>query len=604
MLISMTNELIGVILHEPRDGSEELLERFAFALRAKGVDVGGLVQRNKKRPNGKADLDLIDVRTEAAYPISQDLGAGSSACCLDPRGLAEASGVLRREIDAGVALLVVNKFSTSECEGDGVVAEIFEAITRGIPVLTSLSIRHLEEWNKLTDGAGTLLDPKEDVLWCWWEDVCRAKSAGTATGVTATTDSPAARDAFAPADDTLKTEVAIAALVAAVSPVGDIETVPLFESYGRVLAEDLVALRTVPPCDNSAVDGYAVRSADLSSQASLPVGGRIAAGHPLGRAIRPGEALRIFTGAPIPEGADAVVAQESAELGEDSQVWLPAVACGANLRPAGEDFSRGDVVLPSGKLLLPQDVGHAASAGHATLAVRRRPRVLLFATGDEVCEPGGDGGPESTVNSNMYTLFGLVRRLGCEPVYLGILPDRPEVLKAALAKAAGSGADLIMTTGGVSVGEEDHIKAVVESLGALNFWRIAIRPGRPLAFGRVGDVPFLGLPGNPVAATVTFLIFARPLLLRLAGATQRPPQRIPVAADFSFKKRVGRREWLRGSIASDESGHLVARRFPNEGSGIFSSVVASGGLIELHEEMGPVKPGDTVQYLAFSDLLG
>jgi molybdopterin molybdotransferase len=204
----------------------------------------------------------------------------------------------------------------------------------------------------------------------------------------------------------------------------------------------------------------------------------------------------------------------------------------------------------------------------------------------------------------MYTLFGLVKRLGCEPVYLGILPDRPAELEAALAKAADSGADAIMTTGGVSMGEEDHVKGVVESLGALHFWRIAIKPGRPLAFGRVGNVPFVGLPGNPVAATVTFLMFARPLLLRLAGAIVRAPQRVPVAAAFSYKKRPGRREWLRGTLATDETGRLAANRFPNEGSGIFSSVVASTGLIELHEDMGPVQPGDTVQYLAFSELLG
>jgi len=415
--------------------------------------------------------------------------------------------------------------------------------------------------------------------------------------------SPASRDAFAPGKDTLTTEEAIAALVAAIRPVSEVETVPLFEADGRVLAEDLVALRTVPASDNSAVDGYAVRVADLGGdEVRLPVGGRIAAGHPLGRAIRPGEALRIFTGAPIPAGVDAVIPQENARA-EDGAVWLPATPAGANLRPAGEDFLRGEVVLPAGKVLLPQDIGHAASAGHPTLTVRRRPRVALFATGDEVCEPGRDTGPECTVNSNMYTLFGLVRRLGCQPIYLGILPDRPAALSAALAEAAGSGIDAIITTGGVSIGEEDHVKAVVESLGALHFWRIAIRPGRPLAFGRVGLVPFLGLPGNPVAAAVTFLMFARPLLRQLAGATQRPPQPIPVPADFAFKKRAGRREWLRGTLATDESGRLVARRYPKEGSGVFSSMVASTGLIELREESGAIKPGDIVHYIAFSDLL-
>jgi len=415
---------------------------------------------------------------------------------------------------------------------------------------------------------------------------------------------PTACDAFAPTKDTMTTDEAVAALVAAIHPVDGVETVPLFEAYGRVLAADLVARRTVPASDNSAVDGYGVRIADLTGdETRLPVGGRVAAGHVLGRAATPGEAIRIFTGAPIPGGVDAVIPQENARA-EDDHVWLPTVPSGANVRPAGEDFLSGSVVLPAGKSLLPQDIGHAASAGHAGLTVRRRPRVLLFATGDEVCEPGCDTGPESTVNSNMYTLFGLVRRLGCEPVYLGILPDRPAELKAAVAKAAASGADAIITTGGVSIGEEDHVKAVVESLGALHFWRIAIRPGRPLAFGRVGEVPFLGLPGNPVAAAVTFLMFARPLLMRLAGASQVPPLAIPVPAGFSYKKKPGRREWLRGSVGLDEAGHFVASRFPREGSGVFTSMVVSGGLIELDDAMGPVKPGDIVRYLPFSDLLG
>ena len=418
--------------------------------------------------------------------------------------------------------------------------------------------------------------------------------------------SPAACDAFAPGKDTLKADEAIAALVDAISPVEGTESVALMDCYGRVLAQDVVALRTVPASDNSAVDGYAIRTSDYKGKTEgeclFPIGGRIAAGHTLGRDFVPGECLRIFTGAPIPCGVDAVIPQENTRA-EGDKIWLPIVPKGSNVRPAGEDFAKGTVILTAGKVLLPQDAGHAASAGHPTLTVRRRPRVVLFATGDEVCEPGQDKGPESTVNSNMYTLFGLVRRLGCDPLYLGILPDNPETLKAALDKAAKSGVDAIVTTGGVSIGEEDHVKAAIEALGAIHFWRIAIRPGRPLAFGRIGSVPFIGLPGNPVAAAVTFMMFARPLFQRLAGATQRPPQRIPVAADFSYKKKPGRREWLRGSITLNSTGGLTAQRFPNEGSGIFTSMVVSRGLIELDEETGPVKPGDTVHYIPFTELL-
>lgn len=411
---------------------------------------------------------------------------------------------------------------------------------------------------------------------------------------------------FAADSPVLTTDEAIAALAAAVTPVTDVETVGLLDAYGRVLAHDLRARRTAPAADNSAMDGYAFRTADLDpsdGETRFSVGGRVAAGYLLGRSVTPGEAVRIFTGAPIPDGADAVIPQENVRLDGDA-VWIPPTDRGANIRPAGEDFAQGDVVLPAGKILLPQDVGHAAAAGYPALVVRRRLRVALFATGDEVCEPGDATGPEKTVNSNVYTLFGLVRRLGGEPVYLGILPDRRKELTAALAKAAADGADAILTSGGVSMGEEDHVKAAVEALGSLDFWRIAIRPGRPLAFGRIGKVPFIGLPGNPVAAAVTFMMFARPMLLTLAGAAYTSPRRIPVTATFSYKKKPGRREWLRGSLTREDSGRLAATRFPNDGSGVFTSMVVSGGLIELPEDRGSVAPGDTVDYIAFSELLG
>lgn len=408
---------------------------------------------------------------------------------------------------------------------------------------------------------------------------------------------------FGPADALLRTEAAVAALTAAVAPVEGVEDVALFDADGRVLAGDLVAQRTVPPLDNAAVDGYAVRSADLViDETRLPVGGRVAAGSTLGRPIRPGEAVRIFTGAPVPEGADAVIPQERAKV-EDGFVSLPTATPGTNVRPAGENFRCGDVLLRAGKRLLPQDMGHAASAGYATLTVRRRPVVALFSTGDEVREPGFDDGPATIVNSNVYFLHGLVRRLGCLPRYLGIVPDRRSALAQALSAAVGSGVDAILTTGGVSMGEEDHVKAAVESLGHLDFWRIAVRPGRPLAFGHVGTVPFIGLPGNPVAAFVTFLMFARPMLLRLAGAGDCPPTRIPVTAGFALRKRPGRREWLRGTVTRENDGRLLARRFLNEGSGVFSSVIASTGLIELSEDMGDIAVGDTLDYLPYDSLL-
>lgn len=411
-------------------------------------------------------------------------------------------------------------------------------------------------------------------------------------------------DAFAPTRDSLGTEEAIAAMLAAIRPVEGCETVGLFEADHRVLAVDVVARRSVPPLANSAVDGYAVRTADLGAEETrLPVAGRVAAGQSLGRAIRPGEAIRIFTGAPLPEGVDAVIPQEVARP-EEQAVWLPRARPGTNCRPAGEDFAAGEVVLSAGKRLGPQDCAHAAAAGHAELTVHRRPVVALFATGDEIREPSAPDAAAFTINSNAYALHGLIARLGCEPRYLGIVPDREVTLREVLAHAAAGGADMLLTTGGVSVGEEDHVKPAVAALGALHFWRIAIRPGRPLAFGRVGDVPFLGLPGNPVASWVTFLIFARPMLLRLAGAEATRPRRYTLPAAFSFRKRPGRREWLRGSLAEETHGRLMVHRFPNEGSGIFSSVVSSSGLIELPEALVEVRPGDPVAFLPFAELLG
>lgn len=410
-------------------------------------------------------------------------------------------------------------------------------------------------------------------------------------------------DAFQPPRELLTYAEALSALSDAVRPVEGTETVSLFDASGRILAEDLRACWTVPPTDNSAVDGYAVRSADLAaSGACLPVGGRVPAGQVLGRAIVPGEVVRIFTGAPVPDGVDAVIPQENCRVDEGG-VWLPLVPSGANIRRRGEDFHDGEVVLPAGRRLQPQDIGLAAAAGHARLTVCRRPRIAYFATGDEVREPGEPLGPGAIVNSNAYIVDALLRRLGCEPRYLGIIRDRFELVRDALAGAAAAGVDAILTTGGVSTGEEDHVKAAVEALGALNFWRIAIRPGRPLAFGRIGAVPFIGLPGNPVAATVTFLMFARPLLRILSGARPRPEAAQWVPADFSVVKKAGRREWLRGSLRAGPDGLFRAVSFPNQGSGVLTSMVASSGLIVLPEELTTVSPGDLVEFLPFSALL-
>jgi molybdopterin molybdotransferase len=411
-------------------------------------------------------------------------------------------------------------------------------------------------------------------------------------------------DCFAFGGALMRVEEALALLSARLSPLAGIETVGLREAAGRVLAGDLVAPRDVPPFANSAVDGYAVRHADLSAAGDtlLPVTARVAAGGALGRPIRPGEAIRIFTGAPMPEGADTVFMQEDTETLADGRVRLPAgLRRGANARAAGEDVARGSVMLRAGRRLRPQDVGLAASVGLTALDVRTPLRVALFSTGDEIAEPGATLGPGRLYDSNRFTLAALLRGLGCSVTDLGILPDRREAVADALAAAAPAH-DLILTSGGVSTGEEDHVKAAVEAAGSLFLWRLAIKPGRPVAMGQVGGTAFVGLPGNPVAVMVTFAHIVRPLALHLMGAAVTPPARFAVRAAFDYRKKQGRREYVRVTLARGEDGATEARKFPREGAGILSSLVESDGLVELGEDVRSVAPGETVAFLPFSEL--
>ncbi len=417
-------------------------------------------------------------------------------------------------------------------------------------------------------------------------------------------NNPGGNDAFAVSADMLTAAEALTTLLRAVAPVKERETVGLTLALGRVLAEDIVSPRAVPPHDNAAVDGYAVYADDLdpASQVLLPVTGLITAGRPLTSPALRGEALRIFTGAPVPPGPDTILPQEICEEAH-GHVTVPPQKRGANLRRAGEDIQTGAVVLRRGTRLRPQELGLAASIGVGEVSVFRPVRVALFSTGDEVREPGCSAGAGAIYDSNRFILHGLLRGLGCAITDFGIVPDRLGAVTDTLARA-GYGHDLVLTSGGVSAGDEDHVRTAAAALGALEFWRIAIRPGRPLAFGRVGDAMFLGLPGNPVACMITFLIFARPLLLALAGATVTPPQTYRVIAGFSAKKRQGRREYLRASLHRTADGSVIANRFPQEGSWILTSMTASCGLIDLPESLGGVAPGDWVEFLQFSDVLG
>jgi molybdopterin molybdotransferase len=411
-------------------------------------------------------------------------------------------------------------------------------------------------------------------------------------------------DCFAFGGKLLGVDAALALIGERVTPVVSEEEVPLAEASGRVLARDLIATIDVPPHTNSAVDGYAVAHADLLTDAEtvLPITGRAAAGHPLGRAARRSEAIRIFTGAPMPEGLDTIMMQEDCIVEEGRVRLPPGIRKGANRRHAGEDVAKGAVALPAGRQLKPADLGLAAALGNDGLPVFRRLRAALLSTGDEVREPGQKLAPGMIYDANRVMLRALLRGLGCEVSDLGIRPDRAAELADTLAGAAAEH-DLIVTSGGVSTGEEDHVKAAIERLGRLDFWRLAIKPGRPVALGQVRGVPLIGLPGNPVAAALTFAILARPLISRLAGAEARVPLQFPVTADFTYRKKPGRREYLRASIAR-ENGTAKARRYPKDGAGILSSIVQSDGFAVLDETVSDVKPGMTVDFLPFSEVFG
>ena len=404
-------------------------------------------------------------------------------------------------------------------------------------------------------------------------------------------------DCFAFGGELMQTAEALALLTERLDVVVGIENVDLRHAAGRVLAADIVSGRAVPPHDNAAVDGYAVRFEDLvaDTDTTLSLAGRIAAGEISDRPVGAGEAMRIFTGAAMPDGADTVLMQEDCRTEDGTVVIPPGIKQGANRRFAGEDIKTGETILTTGTRLRPQEVGLAASVGHATLSVFKPVRVALFSTGDEVRDVGTDLPPGSIYDANRYSVAAALERLGCIVDDLGILPDSYDVIHDTL-KDAASGHDLIMTSGGVSTGEEDHVRAAVGALGQMHFWRLAIRPGRPLALGQIGAVPFIGLPGNPVAVLVTFMRFARPAILRLGGNRVTEPNSYRVRVGFPVKKKLGRREWLRVRLERDTDGAPVVQKFPRDGAGILTSMVDSDGLVELPEELTSLEAGTMVDF--------
>ncbi|NEV63557.1 gephyrin-like molybdotransferase Glp [Thiorhodococcus minor] len=400
---------------------------------------------------------------------------------------------------------------------------------------------------------------------------------------------------------TLSKHEAIDFLLSRVQPIADAETIPTETGLWRVLAAPVRSDIDVPGWDNSAMDGYAIRHADLAEGSGrLRIAQRIPAGT-TGTPLEPGTAARIFTGAPVPEGADTVVIQEICKR-EGETIFIPLDAkAGANIRRAGEDIRAGAEVIAAGTRLAPQHLGLAASIGVAELRVHRRLRVAILASGDELTMPGEPLGPGQIYNSNRYTLKGLLQGLGCEILDLGIVADTLEATTAALADAARE-ADLIVASGGVSVGEEDHLKPAVEHLGSLDLWNIPIRPGKPVAFGRVGETPFFGGPGNPVSLFVTFCLFARPLILRMQGITgDLTPRTVRLRAGFDWPKPDKRTELHRARLETGEDGELELAVYPSRSSAVLSSVAWADGLIEIAPGQ-LIQAGDRVDFIPFANL--
>ena len=400
-----------------------------------------------------------------------------------------------------------------------------------------------------------------------------------------------------------------------VAPVAETERVGLRGARGRVTAADIKAPVDLPPFDNSAVDGFAVRHADLgAAETRLAVIDRLTAGRAAARDVGVSEATRIFTGAPMPAGADTVFMQEDVTVEGDSIVVPSGLKLGANRRLAGEDVPKGNVVLPAGTVLEAQHIALAAALGLTELEVRRRLTVAIFSTGDEVVEPGATRGGAAIYDANRYLLSALLERLGAVVTDLGILPDDPEALAAALAKAA-AWHDLVITSGGVSTGEADHVRSAVERIGSLVFWRVAIKPGRPVAMGVIRAAPrkdyaahsgaaFVGLPGNPVAVFVTFVRVVKPLLLRLSGARPQTLVPLPVRAAFAYKKKKDRREYVRVALRRGADGEVEAVKHPQDGAGILTSLTETDGLLEFPEDVTSIEPGERVGFLSYAALTG
>ena len=406
-------------------------------------------------------------------------------------------------------------------------------------------------------------------------------------------------DCFLHDHERLRHDEALDRLKSRIVPLTATEQVALAGAAGRVLAEEIRAPRPVPAFDNSAVDGYAFAHADyLAAKGRLKLSGRVAAGHPGARPVVKGTAVRVFTGAVMPKGADTVAMQEDVTVEDRFAIIPEGLKQGANRRKAGEDLNAGAVLLRPGRRLRPQDIAAIASTGKAEIACYKRLKVAIVSTGDEIVRPGAPIESGQVYDSNVFLLRALIEATGAEVTDLGVLADRRDVVEAALAEAA-RGHDAIVTSGGASRGEEDHVVKAVEAMGRLHMWQLAIKPGRPMGFGQIGECLFFALPGNPVAVMVCFLLYVRPVLLRRCGADWPEPRRYLLPAAFSMNKKPDRREFLRGMIVADAAGRQIIDKYPRDGSGLISSLRAADGLIEIAEEVTSVAPGDSIAFIPF-----
>ena len=414
-------------------------------------------------------------------------------------------------------------------------------------------------------------------------------------------------DCFLHDSERLSHADAIAILRKRMDTVVDVEQVPVEQAHERILAEDIIAPRDIPAHDNAAVDGYAFAFSDYDAEqgSTFRVSARAAAGHAASEKIEKGTAARIFTGASMPVGMDSVVMQEDTDTrneGDDIWVTIPGgLKPGANRRLAGEDVKQGAAMLKSRCRLRPQDIASASAAGNATLACYTKPRVGVFSSGDEIIRPGEELAPGQVYDANAPMLRGLVELAGAQYFDLGVLPDQADAVQTSLKDAAAK-YDVVLTSGGASRGEEDHLVDAVDALGSLHMWQIAIKPGRPMAFGQIGDCVHMGLPGNPVAVFVCFLLYVRPALVTLGGGSWAEPARYPLKAAFAVpNKKTGRREFWRGFVTTGKDGVLRAGKFERDGSGLITGLCEADGLIEVGEDVSEVNEGDEIAFIPFTE---